>query len=106
MPNVGFTAARSRLLAALAAAEKGEPVVQHDAREDASKNQLATGQLTLADVKRLVGRSSGLNYEEDDLHGDSRIRVHILKNVKEQNSSWYIKWYVVEPNVFFISVHD
>jgi hypothetical protein len=36
---------------------------------------------------------------------DQNIDVHVIKT-RHKNEQWYIKWYFIEPDAVFISVHQ
>jgi hypothetical protein len=42
--------------------------------------------------------------QEAPHHQDASVVVHIIDR-EHQGVPWYIEWYCLEPNVFFISVH-
>jgi len=68
------------------------------------KNLLATGVVSVEEVAEVIGRTRGNEYECSPLHADRSLDVHILETT-HNGTDWYIKWYFVEPNVVFISVH-
>jgi len=79
--------------------------VSHEQRNDIDiKNLLATGQITLDELTAIIGRSRGGSYSSSPHHFDASVEVHIIKT-NHADSEWYIKWYFVEPNSVFISVH-
>lgn len=97
---MGFKNAKRQIIECLS---KG--FVSHEQRNDIDvKNLLAVGQVTLDDVALIIGRSRGVNYSSSPHHLDSSIEVHIVKT-RRMEQDWYIKWYFVEPNSVFISVH-
>lgn len=74
---------------------------QHEFRESIdTKNVLSTGEISVDDVIKLILKTKGFQYECSPHHMVSSIDVHILKP-----DNWYIKFYFVEPDVMFISVH-
>ncbi len=80
-------------------------LVSHEQRGDIdAKNLLAIGQVTLDEVIDVISRSRGDSYSSSPHHFDSSIEVHVIKT-KQANQTWYIKWYFIEPNSVFISVH-
>lgn len=82
-----------------------EGLVSHELRNRIEvKNLLATGQVTLDDVVSIIKKAKGTDYSTSLHHLDSSIEVHVVK-VRLSNKNWYIKWYFVEPNAIFISVH-
>lgn len=79
--------------------------ILHEARNNIDvKNLLAVGRVTLDDVTQLLKRSRGNEYEVSPHHMDSSIDVHVVKT-RYLGMRWYIKWYFVEPDAVFISVH-
>ncbi len=63
------------------------------------------GQLSDSDVIELVKKTRGNEYEVSPHHQAPEVDVHILKPFKD-NVRWYIKFYFIEPDVMFISVHE
>lgn len=97
---MGFKDVKAQVLACL---EDG--AVLHDQRGDIEiKNLLATGQVSLDDVATIIGRSRGGQYSSSPHYVVDDVEVHIIKT-KHGGEDWYIKWYFVEPNSVFISVH-
>lgn len=94
---MGFSAAKRKLLAALASGD-----FQHEVRDAIDvKNVLATGQISVAELVVIVRRANGLEHSTSPHHGDASITVHVLKT-----GGWYIKFYFLNPSTFFISVHQ
>lgn len=97
---MGFKDVKNKVITCLKAGH-----VFHDARNDIDiKNLLATGVVSADDVALIISRSSGNTYSSSPHHFDSNIDVHIVKT-QYAGFRWYIKWYFVEPNTVFISVH-
>ncbi len=97
---MGFKTAKIQVLTCLK-----EGAVSHQERADIDvKNLLATGQVSLDDVAAVIGRSRGNQYSSSPHHVVDEVEVHIIKT-KHGDDSWYIKWYFIEPNSVFISVH-
>ena len=79
--------------------------VSHEQRNDIDvKNLLAIGKVSLEEVAEIIGRSRGNDYSSSPHHYDSSIAVHVIKT-RLAGQYWYVKWYFVEPNSVFISVH-
>jgi hypothetical protein len=77
----------------------------HQERNDIDvKNVLATGDVSTATIISILKRSSGLDYTTSKHHLDNNIDVHIVETTMA-TEDWYIKWYIIEPNCVFISVH-
>lgn len=97
---MGFEDAKQQVIECL---DRG--LVSHEERDDIDvKNLLAIGQVTLDEVAGILGRSRGNSYSSSPHHFDLSIPVHVVKT-KRSGQDWYIKWYFVEPNSVFISVH-
>lgn len=97
---MGFKDARRQLLDCLASGN-----ILHEQRGNIDiKNLLATGQISVDVVSEIVGRARGDSYESSPHHVMRTLEVHILKT-RHQGQEWYIKWYFLEPNSVFISVH-
>ena len=69
------------------------------------KNLLVTGAASADEVAEVIRRCRGNEYECSPHHFDEKIDVHIVKTT-HGGTSWYIKWYYLDPNVMFISVHE
>ncbi len=97
---MGFKGAKAKILDCL---KRG--YVSHEQRGDIDiKNLLATGQVSLDDVAEVIARARGNTYSSSPHHFDASIEVHIV-NTTRAGQDWYIKWYFVDPNSVFISVH-
>jgi len=68
------------------------------------KNRLATGEVSAAQLANIIGRARGGDYESSPHHFDASTEVHII-TILHGGTRWYIKWYYLEPNAVFISVH-
>lgn len=68
------------------------------------KNLLVTGQVTEDKLSVVLARARGNEYELSYHHSVPSIEVHIVKT-RYEGQDWYIKWYYIEPNTVFISVH-
>jgi hypothetical protein len=81
--------------------------VQHETGRSGDidkKNLLVTAQVTLDDVKDLINSTKGTQHEVSPHHMEKLVEVHTLKPVKK-GTKWYIKFYFLEPDIIFISVH-
>ncbi|MBD2858873.1 hypothetical protein IB286_07590 [Spongiibacter sp. KMU-158] len=97
---MGYKDVKAQVLACLK-----DGAVSHQERADIDvKNLLATGQVSLDDVATIIGRSRGSQYSSSPHHVVDDVEVHIIKT-KYGDEDWYIKWYFIEPNSVFISVH-
>jgi hypothetical protein len=68
------------------------------------KNVLATGDVSKETIVDILKRSSGSDYKTSKHDFDSSVDVHIVVTTMAKEK-WYIKWYIVEPDCVFISVH-
>ena len=68
------------------------------------KNLLLVGKITVEEVIELIYATKGFQYELSKHHTLPVIDVHIFKPEKNR-IKWYIKCYLVEPDLIFISVH-
>jgi hypothetical protein len=97
---VGFKEIRAVLIYCL---KNG--LYDHEFREDMeTRNCLFNGTVSVAEVIDMVLACSGGDLESSPLHGNSKVVAHVLKP-KGLYSGWYIKFYYVDPNTIFISVH-
>lgn len=95
--QVGFKEAKRRLIDALR-----EGTFLHEARSQVeTKNLLQMGQVTPDDIVEIVKRCSGQHHERSPHHSATGIDVHILRR-----DGWYVKFYFVDPDTIFISVHQ
>jgi len=79
--------------------------VLHEERNNIDvKNLLSTGAISINEVTTIIGRARGNSYACSSHHYDAKIDVHILKTT-HSGQQWYIKWYFIEPDCVFISVH-
>ncbi|PKG97190.1 hypothetical protein [Paraglaciecola sp. MB-3u-78] len=79
--------------------------IVHEQRDNINlKNLLATGQISVDLVTDIVSQTRGNEHRESPHYFDSTVDVHVIKT-SFQGKNWYIKWYLIEPNSVFISVH-
>tara|TARA_R110002072_G_scaffold302924_1_gene489830 strand:- start:714 stop:1013 length:300 start_codon:yes stop_codon:yes gene_type:complete len=79
--------------------------ILHEARGSIdTKNLLKTGTISIEDVIAILRTSRGNEYESSPHRMDQNIDVHVIKTLYKCDH-WYIKWYFIEPNAVFISVH-
>ncbi|EKB1982651.1 hypothetical protein ACU440_004504 [Vibrio alginolyticus] len=77
----------------------------HEERDNIDeKNKLAVGDITKEEVVEILKKSRGNEYESSPHHHVKSIDVHIVVT-KYKGQEWYIKWYFLEPDTIFISVH-
>jgi len=98
---MGFKAAKKKVIECL-----NSGYVLHEERNDIDiKNLLATGAVSIDKVTTIIGRSRGDGYTCSPHHIDKEVDVHIIETTIS-GINWYIKWYIVEPDSIFISVHN
>ena len=74
---------------------------QHEARNAIDvKNELATGAVTATDVAAIVRKCNGTHHAMSPHHRDASVDVHVLRR-----DGWYIKFYFLDEDTVFISVH-
>ncbi|NOQ50745.1 MAG: hypothetical protein GQ578_00790 [Desulfuromonadaceae bacterium] len=79
--------------------------IKHEQRGNIDiKNLLAIGAVTPEQVADLIAKARGGDYRCSPHHFDRKVLVHTVK-VQHMGSNWYIKWYFLEPDAIFISVH-
>jgi hypothetical protein len=94
---MGFNDAKRQVLAAL---KNGTWRVEARQHVDA-KNKLATGEVSVDELVKVIGRSRGQDHAMRPHDRDQAVTVHIIRK-----DGWYIKFYFIEPLTFFISVHE
>ena len=95
-PKDGFREAKRKVLAALANGS-----FLHEARNEIdAKNKLMTGEVSAATVAELIRGSTGNDHSRSRHHADPTITIHVISR-----KGWYIKFYFVDPDTWFISVH-
>jgi hypothetical protein len=103
---VNFKDAKRRAIEALRSGD-----FQHEARNDIDdKNLLVTGRITAEQVVTLLNRCRGTQHASSPHHQDASIEVHVFKPVARAadgtQTRWYIKLYFLDPDTWFISVHQ
>ncbi|WP_349571030.1 hypothetical protein [Azotobacter salinestris] len=95
--KIGFREAKRKVIAAL---ESGE--YSHESRGSIDvKNKLHTGEVSAEQVIDIIGRCRGTDHSCSPHHLDNSIDVHVIAS-----GSWYIKFYFLDPDTVFISVHQ
>ena len=101
---MGFKAEKQRVLDCLKSGS-----YEHDMERNNidTKNLFQIGLITPEQVYTAISRAKGTNYQTAPHHlGIKGVNVHIIDYYDKANScKWYIKWYYIDPNTFFISVH-
>lgn len=97
MPREGFRAAKRKVMDALL-----NGTYQHETNRlgIATKNLLSTGAVTAKEIRDLIERSRGQDHMISPHHTDGSIFVHVIRR-----EGWYVKFYFLEPDTIFISVH-
>lgn len=73
----------------------------HEARDQIeTKNLLLMGQVTTEELLAVVRRCAGQHHSRSPHHAEPSVDVHILRR-----DGWYVKFYFVDPDTIFISVH-
>lgn len=82
-----------------------EGTYEHQVRADIDvKNLFATGQISEEWVIALITQTSDDQYQCSPHHQDNSIDVHVLKP-RRLGHRWYVKFFFLEPDIIFISVH-
>jgi len=97
---LGFKDVKASVLACL---DRGAVLHAERANIDI-KNLLATGEVTLDEVAAVIGRARGTDYRCSPHHTVASVDVHVIRT-RSYGADWYIKWYFLEPDSVFISVH-
>lgn len=69
------------------------------------KNRFSTGEVDEAFVVALLSKTRGDGYSCSPHHQDASIDVHVFRTTFS-GESWYVKFYMIEPQMIFISVHQ
>lgn len=80
-----------------------EGFIQHDTDRSGEidvKNLLLTGEISVEEVIELIQNTKGTQYQSSPHHYVPSVDVHIFRP-----KEWYIKFYFIDPDVIFISVH-
>jgi len=94
---MGFKDVKQTVVTALRAG-----TFQHEARSDINvKNLLATGQVNASFVERILSNCTNKHLETTPHDLDRDIDVYVIKK-----DGWYIKFYFLNPQTVFISVHQ
>ena len=80
--------------------------ISHEQRANIDiKNLLSTGEISLEKTIKILSRCRGNEYSTSKHHSAPSIDVHIVKT-RYMSKNWYLKWYFLEPDCIFISVHE
>ena len=99
--NMGFNEIKYRAIQKLK-----EGLVQHEERKEKEKNLLALGYLTNDDVIDILKYCTGIHYKTAPHDKMKLIMVHIFTPKRCKYEGYYVKLYFIEPDIWFISVHD
>lgn len=98
---MGFKDIKNKLIKCLK-----EGYYEHEVRKNIDvKNLFMVGEISVNELIEIIKCSTGNNYETSKHHLDNSIDVHIIKSNKNMKK-WYIKFYFLDPNTIFISVHE
>ncbi len=93
---MGFREAKFLVVQAL---ESG--TFDHEVRNDIDdKNLLSSGDVSVDELLDVVRRCNGSHHTMSQHHFIEDIEVHIFRR-----DGWYIKFYFITPDTYFISVH-
>lgn len=93
---MGFSQVKRMILDALA-----NGTFQHEARARIDiKNLLQTGEVSPDAIAEIIKKARGHDHSTSPHHLAPSIDVHVIRH-----SGWYIKFYFVDPDTMFISVH-
>lgn len=92
----GFKEAKAKVLKALA-----EGNYQHAERTNINvKNLLQLGSVSAEDVAAIIRKCNGSHHSCSPHHSVPQVIVHVLRR-----DGWYIKFFFVDPQTIFMSVH-
>lgn len=98
---MGFKNAKHEVISCLRSG-----LISHEIRDQVdSKNLFSTGVIPAEKVEEIITRARGDSYTSSPHHLMNKIEVHVIKT-NYDGLNWYIKWYFIEPNVVFISMHN
>ena len=94
--KIGFKEAKRRAIEALR--DKTYQIAER--REIETKNLLYDNSVSEEDVIKVISKCRGQDHEMRPHDMVKTVDVHILRK-----DGWYIKFYFLDPNTFFLSVH-
>lgn len=98
---LSFKAEKLKVLTCLASGH-----ILHDARANIDvKNLLLTGAVSIHYVSEIISQARGNEFQVRPHHMVAGVDVNIIRTIF-RGQSWYIKWYFMEPDCVFISVHN
>ncbi len=107
---MGYRDVKNEAIAALQGKEGTR--IEHEQRHDLNtKNLLATEEVSVDAVIKMLNWSSGKHYSCSAHHLLPEVDVHEFRNIQvrlegePEKTTWYVKLYIIEPTTWFISVH-
>lgn len=98
---MGFKAVKQQVINCI---EQG--TYDHEVRRNIDvKNLFQCGQLSDEYIIELLKATKGNQYNVSPHHLAPSIDVHVFKPTRN-GRTWYIKFYFIEPEAMFISVHE
>ncbi|MRU13813.1 hypothetical protein FDP25_00025 [Roseovarius sp. A21] len=94
--KVGFKEAKRRAIEAL----RNKTYQIEERQEIETKNLLYGNTVSEEDVIEIIIKCRGQDHEMQPHHMVKTVDVHILRK-----DGWYIKFYFLDPETFFLSVH-
>lgn len=97
---MGFSEIKKKVITCV---EQGK--AQSTPRSDkGEKNLFLTGEKSAADVVSMLNKTKGTQYSSAPHNTVNGIDIHIFKPLIG-HEEWYIKFYFIDPECIFISVH-
>ena len=81
------------------------PISETASGADSVKNLLLTGAVSIHYVSEIISQARGNEFQVRPHHMVAGVDVNIIRTIF-RGQSWYIKWYFMEPDCVFISVHN
>ncbi|MBA96175.1 MAG: hypothetical protein COB29_07855 [Sulfitobacter sp.] len=94
--KIGFKEAKRRAIEAL----RDKTYEVETRREIETKNLLYSNAVSEEEIIDVISKCRGQDHEMRPHHMVKTVDVHILRK-----EDWYIKFYFLDPNTIFISVH-
>lgn len=93
----GFKAAKHKVIRAL---RDGNFQHEADRKGVDTKNLLLTGAVSPSEICAILERARGTDHQMSPHHQAQDITVHVITR-----EGWYVKFYFIDPDTIFISVH-
>lgn len=97
MNTNGFKAAKHKVIRAL---RDGNFQHEADRKGVDTKNLLLTGMVSASDICAILEKAQGTDHRMSPHHQAPEITVHVIRR-----EGWYVKFYFIDPDTIFISVH-